>query len=121
MSDVKRWWIAPKLIDPIDPVEPSYFYAYDLPGAPSRLEIEVVSRADYDSLFSRYEHSETKVQWLLHDSQKLVKERDELKAVLKALSERHDWLPAMGQCICREHQVAREVLARDEAKQGGDA
>lgn len=46
----------------------------------------------------------------------VVKEREEYRAALSALSRRHDWIPAMGQCICLEHQVAREVLAKYEVR-----
>lgn len=61
------------------------------------------------------------------DYEAVVKERDELKAenarlreALAALSKRHDWTPGMGECICSEHMAAREILSRDEAKQGDE-
>jgi len=38
----REFWVAPKLIEPIDPVEPAYFYAYDLPGNPKRIKIHVI-------------------------------------------------------------------------------
>jgi hypothetical protein len=50
MSKPKEFWIAPKLINPIDPVEPSYFYAYDLIGDPKRLEMHVIEYSAFESL-----------------------------------------------------------------------
>jgi hypothetical protein len=63
----------------------------DMPLSEYGLYTEVVLASEYDAVFSRYEHSETKVQWLLHDSQKLVKERDELKSVLEAVRSQMCW------------------------------
>jgi DNA modification methylase len=48
----------------------------------------------------------------------LREENARLREALAALSKRHDWTPGMGECICSEHMAAREILSRDEAKQG---
>ena len=53
----RRWWIAPKLIDPIDPVEASYFYAYDEPGDPNRLEVEVVEASAFEAKCAELEEA----------------------------------------------------------------
>lgn len=43
-----------------------------------------------------------------------------LEAALKALSDRHDWQPGMGQCVCQQHKQAREALTTnvDEPRRG---
>ncbi len=50
----------------------------------------------------------------------VLKENARLREALAALSKRHDWTPGMGECICSEHMAAREILSRDEAKQGDE-
>lgn len=52
--------------------------------------------------------------------QDLKAENAKLREALAALSKRHDWTPGMGECICSEHMAAREILSRDEAKQGDE-
>jgi len=51
------------------------------------------------------------------DHDRVVAERqkriEKLEAALKNLSERHNWQPDMGECICAEHKAAREALKGD--------
>lgn len=59
------------------------------------LYAEVVLATEYDKLMELYEHSETKVKWLLHDNElntaKVLKERDDLRAVLEAVRSQMCW------------------------------
>ena len=50
MSEMKRFWISPKLYSPANPVEAEYYIAYDQPGDPKRLEIEVIEYSAYQRL-----------------------------------------------------------------------
>lgn len=63
MSKLKRWWIAPKLYKPADPVEAEYFIAYDQPGDPNRLEIEAVEVSAYEDLLRKLEDAEETLKW----------------------------------------------------------
>lgn len=86
-------------------------------GDGARSGMTVVLLSDYDAVFSRYEHSETKVQWLLHDSQKLVKERDELKSVLEAVRSQMCWERDRDQLTMGFkdlHDDVTKVLGKDE-------
>lgn len=38
---------------------------------------------------------------------------------LEKLAKRHDWMPDMGQCICKEHLNAYEALAKIESMKNG--
>lgn len=43
----------------------------------------------------------------------LIARIENLEAALKALSDRHDWQPGMGQCVCSQHKEAREALKEE--------
>ena len=86
-----------------------------------------VKESDYEAVVK--EHDELKDQleqaYALAYSRKLTinemrEEIARLREALAALSKRHDWTPGMGECICSEHMAAREILSRDEAKQGDE-
>lgn len=38
----------------------------------------------------------------------------DLLAALKALVDRHGWVPGLGECVCVEHQAAHAAIAKAE-------
>ena len=51
--------------------------------------------------------------WLAADAARYEAQRSAaaLRAALQLLSDRHDWMPGCGQCVCLPHETARKLLA----------
>lgn len=86
---MKEFWIAPKINDPIDPVEASYYYAYDEKGDPTRLEIHVIEYAAYERL---QKQNEILIETLRYIASDLCQQdnRDSGKEALEALKKVED-------------------------------
>jgi len=62
--------------------------------------LEFVPRAKYQDLIAKHE--------------RVLQALEIAKRALVAITKRHDWMPEMGQCICKEHKGAYEAIAQIE-------
>lgn len=52
---------------------------------------------------------------LLAKHERVLQMLEIAKRALVAITKRHDWMPEMGQCICKEHKGAYEAIAQIES------